>query len=160
MLFRHITTIRHYSTKASSVRGTHDILPHKHNIYNFIIQTASRIAERYGFKQMSTPILEHVGIFIRTLGEDSDVVSKEMYTFTDKNKTHLCLRPENTAGISADYDLFIYRNCKSIFDKPNASTFKMLLPWSHVSKRKPTNGSIQTGFYDYETNIVVSSIWS
>lgn len=109
MFFRHIT--RHYSSKASSVRGTRDILPHEHNIYNFIVQTASQIAERYGFKQMSTPIIEHRGIFTRTLGEDSDVVSKEMYTFIDKNKTPLCLRPENTAGTLSCRNLIYSRNC-------------------------------------------------
>ncbi len=83
-----------------SVRGTHDLLPEVQGKHNLIIETARRVAERFGFHEMSTPIFEFSEIFKRTLGEASDIVSKEMYTFKDRNEEELTLRPEGTAGVA------------------------------------------------------------
>lgn len=86
-----------------SVRGTHDLLPEVQAKHNTIIQTARSLSERFGFQEMSTPIFEFSDVFKRTLGEASDIVNKEMYTFTDRNGEELTLRPEGTAGIARSF---------------------------------------------------------
>jgi histidyl-tRNA synthetase len=82
------------------VRGTHDILPEPFRLHRFIGDTAASISERYGFEEIATPIIEFSEIFCRTLGETSDVVNKEMYTFQDKAGENITLRPEGTAGVA------------------------------------------------------------
>jgi histidyl-tRNA synthetase len=85
--------------KFQPVRGTKDLLPEKFAIYKHITQAAEKLGSLYGYKSISTPIIEHSGVFDRTLGECSDVISKEMYKFLDRGGDYLCLRPEFTAGI-------------------------------------------------------------
>jgi len=82
------------------VRGTHDLLPEQTRAHRFVSDTARAVASRYGFDEMSTPIFEFSQVFQRTLGDTSDIVTKEMYTFTDKGGDAITLRPENTAGIA------------------------------------------------------------
>lgn len=82
------------------VRGTHDLLPEVQAKHNTIAETARTISERFGFAEMSTPIFEFSHVFKRTLGEASDIVNKEMYTFTDRGGEEITLRPEGTAGIA------------------------------------------------------------
>ena len=87
------------NNKLQAVRGTHD---HLHDLmynYNYIINKVSTISANYGFKPMATPIFEFSSVFKRTLGESSDIVTKEMYTFLDKGEEEITLRPEGTAGI-------------------------------------------------------------
>jgi histidyl-tRNA synthetase len=81
------------------VRGTHDILPDDYRRFAHVIDTARDVARLYGYREMATPIFEFTEVFARTLGETTDVVSKEMYTFTDRGNESLTLRPEYTAGI-------------------------------------------------------------
>ncbi len=81
------------------VRGTHDILPEESRKRRFISDTAFAIAERYGYGEISTPIFEFSDVFHRTLGDSSDVVSKETYSFEDRGGESLTLRPEFTAGV-------------------------------------------------------------
>jgi len=83
-----------------SVRGTHDLLPEAQAKHNLIVDTARTVAGRFGFHEMSTPIFEFSDVFKRTLGEASDIVNKEMYTFKDRNGEELTLRPEGTAGVA------------------------------------------------------------
>ncbi len=87
-------------SKPQPVRGTHDLLPADMWAHARIIQTAQTQAARFGYRPISTPIFEFTEVFARTLGETSDVVTKEMYTFTDKGGDSLTLRPEGTAGIA------------------------------------------------------------
>jgi histidyl-tRNA synthetase len=82
------------------VRGTHDILPDASRAHRHVVETARRVAEGYGFGEISTPIFEFTEVFARTLGETSDIVTKEMYTFTDRGGDEITLRPEGTAGIA------------------------------------------------------------
>ena len=82
------------------VRGTHDILGEKARAFRYITETFRTVAERYGHQEIATPIFEFTEVFNRTLGETSDVVSKEMYTFVDRGGESLTLRPEYTAGIA------------------------------------------------------------
>ena len=87
------------NNKLQSVRGTHDHLPEDMYKYNNIITKAENISSLYGFKPMATPIFEFSSVFKKTLGESSDIVTKEMYTFKDKGDEEITLRPEGTAGI-------------------------------------------------------------
>ena len=87
------------SNKLQSVRGTHDHLPEDMYKFKHIITKAEYISALYGFKPMATPIFEFSSVFKKTLGESSDIVTKEMYTFNDKGNEEITLRPEGTAGI-------------------------------------------------------------
>jgi len=82
------------------VRGTHDLLADEHRLHRLVCETAHDIALRYGYHEISTPIFESTDVFARTLGETSDIVTKEMYTFEDRNGDSITLRPEYTAGIA------------------------------------------------------------
>jgi histidyl-tRNA synthetase len=81
------------------VRGTRDIMPEEMRRQRQVVETACELAARYGYLEMSTPIFEFTDVFRRPLGETSDVVSKEMYTFTDRGDDELTLRPEATAAV-------------------------------------------------------------
>jgi histidyl-tRNA synthetase len=82
------------------VRGTRDILPEEMRRHRAVIETARETAERYGYLEMATPIFEFTEVFKRTLGDTSDIVTKEMYTFEMKEGEQITLRPENTAGVA------------------------------------------------------------
>src|SRR5271170_2628553 len=88
-----------------AVRGTRDLLPPETELWNHIDTTARRVFERYSFGEIRTPILEYTQLFSRGVGEDTDIVSKEMYTFTHdaESAQSLTLRPENTAGVVRAY---------------------------------------------------------
>ena len=83
-----------------SVRGTHDLLDDAVRRHRFVEETAFAVARRYGFSEIVTPIFEFTEVFARTLGDTSDVVTKEMYSFTDRSGDSLTLRPEGTAGVA------------------------------------------------------------
>ena len=87
-------------TALKPVRGTHDILPAEGRRHRHVVDTARAIAARYGFDEIATPIFEFAEVFRRTLGDTSDIVTKEMYTFTDRGGDAVTLRPEYTAGIA------------------------------------------------------------
>src|SRR3990172_3833448 len=80
------------------VRGTHDILPDELPRHRGVVERGRGVAERYGYLEMATPIFEFTEVFRRPLGETSDVVSKEMYSFADRGGEELTLRPEATAA--------------------------------------------------------------
>jgi histidyl-tRNA synthetase len=86
--------------KLQPVRGTHDLLPADARRHQYIIAVFREIAELYNFGQIETPIFEFTDVFDRSLGETTDVVTKEMYTFEDRSGDSLTLRPEHTAGIA------------------------------------------------------------
>ncbi len=81
------------------VRGTRDLIGEDARRHFHVIETARRVAATYGYDEWSTPIFEETGVFARGLGDTSDVVMKEMYTFPDRGGESLTLRPEATAGI-------------------------------------------------------------
>ncbi|NQV79286.1 MAG: ATP phosphoribosyltransferase regulatory subunit, partial [Alphaproteobacteria bacterium] len=82
------------------VRGTRDILPQDAAQFRTITEIARETSGLFGYDEIATPIFEFTGVFSRTLGEATDVVTKEMYTFADRNGDSLTLRPEGTAGIA------------------------------------------------------------
>lgn len=88
------------STKFQRVRGTRDLLPEDNVKFRFVESTAHKLSLLYGYGEIETPIFEFSEVFHRTLGETSDVVSKETYTFADRGGDSITLRPEGTAGVA------------------------------------------------------------
>jgi histidyl-tRNA synthetase len=82
-----------------SLRGMNDILSEDYERFTYFIDTATDIAQKYGYHFIETPLLEETALFKRSVGESSDIVGKEMYQFIDKGKNDVCLRPEGTAGV-------------------------------------------------------------
>ncbi len=82
------------------VRGTQDILPDENRLHRHVENVAFLTSELYGFGEISTPLFEFTDVFSRTLGDASDIVTKEMYTFEDRGGDRLTLRPEGTAGVA------------------------------------------------------------
>lgn len=80
-------------------RGTHDLHGEPMRRHRHVVAVAQDLADLYGYGEIATPIFEFTGVFARSLGETSDVVAKEMYTFTDRGGEEITLRPENTAPV-------------------------------------------------------------
>ncbi len=87
------------NSSVQPIRGTRDLIGEDQRRHQDVIDTARRVAGVYGFDEWVTPIFEDTRVFSRTLGETSDVVTKEMYTFTDRGGDSITLRPEATAGV-------------------------------------------------------------
>jgi histidyl-tRNA synthetase len=85
--------------KLQPVRGTRDLIGAEFRRHHHVVETARHVTGLYGLEEWATPIFEDTGVFARSLGDTSDVVSKEMYTFADRGGDSITLRPENTAGI-------------------------------------------------------------
>ena len=81
------------------LRGMKDLAFEDAAKFQYFLETATRIARRYGFSYVETPILEETALFKRSVGESSDIVNKEMYQFFDKGDNDVCMRPEGTAGV-------------------------------------------------------------
>jgi len=84
-------------------RGTADILPDQQPYWEFVRRTAASVAERFGYRRIDTPMFEETSLFRRGVGEDTDIVQKEMYTFEDLGHDSLTLRPEGTASVCRAY---------------------------------------------------------
>ncbi len=80
-------------------RGTHDILPSEMEKWHYIEEITRKVASDYGYREIKTPIFEHTELFSRGIGDTTDIVEKEMYTFKDKGGRSITLRPEGTASI-------------------------------------------------------------
>lgn len=85
------------------LKGMKDVFYKDMDKFTYIVDIASKVFRKYGYTRISTPLLEEYDLFRRSSGEDSDVVSKEMYDFKDKGNRHISLRPEGTAGIVRAY---------------------------------------------------------
>jgi histidyl-tRNA synthetase len=83
----------------TALRGMKDVYFEDARKFEKFLEIATKIAKNYGFSQIETPILEETGLFLRSVGESSDIVGKEMYRFTDKGENDVCMRPEGTAGV-------------------------------------------------------------
>jgi histidyl-tRNA synthetase len=81
------------------IRGMHDVLPSDMPVWNQLEDNYRSLVESYGYRQIRTPIVEKTALFKRSVGEATDIVEKEMYTFDDRNGDSLSLRPENTASV-------------------------------------------------------------
>jgi len=86
--------------KISAVKGMNDVLPPQSGDWEWLEGIVRALMQRHAYKNIRTPIVEPTGLFVRGLGEITDIVEKEMYSFTDRlNGEELTLRPENTAGV-------------------------------------------------------------
>lgn len=85
--------------KYTSQRGTRDILPEEMPVWHALEKTCLKLFELYNYHEIRTPIFESTELFLRSIGQDTDIVSKEMYTFTDKGDRSITLRPEETAPV-------------------------------------------------------------
>ena len=86
-----------------AVKGTRDILPPSSEVWNHVEAAAREVFRRYNYQEIRTPILEETALFARGVGEETDIVSKEMYTFEDRDGSSLTLRPEATASVMRAY---------------------------------------------------------
>ena len=84
-------------------RGTSDILPEEQAYWHYVVQRAAHACQLYGYERLDTPVFEDTGLFIRTVGEGTDIVEKEMYIFEDRGGDKLTLRPEGTAPVCRAY---------------------------------------------------------
>ena len=85
------------------IRGTQDMLGESADRFHHVVETFDRVRRLYGFKRIEVPVFEATAVFARSLGETTDVVSKEMYTFEDRDGSSLTLRPEATASVMRSY---------------------------------------------------------
>ena len=85
------------------IRGFKDILPGETELWQYVEKTASSLLENFGFKEIRIPIMESTELFARSIGEDTDIVEKEMYTFPDRKGDLITLRPEATASVCRSY---------------------------------------------------------
>lgn len=81
-------------------KGTKDVLPQESYKWQFVEKTAREVAAKFNVKEIRTPTFEHTEVFLRGVGETTDIVNKEMYTFNDKGNRSITLKPEGTAGVA------------------------------------------------------------
>lgn len=91
------------ATEIQTLRGFKDILPSEYIIVQHVEDTARSFARAHGFDRIETPILEPTGLFVRTVGKQTDIVEKEMYSFIDKGEENVTMRPEMTASVARAY---------------------------------------------------------
>jgi histidyl-tRNA synthetase len=85
-------------SKIQAIRGMNDILPGETPVWQYLEDTVQRVLQRYSYRELRFPVLEQTQLFKRSIGEVTDIVEKEMYSFADRNGDNLSLRPEGTAG--------------------------------------------------------------
>ena len=81
-------------------KGTKDVLPSESYKWHFLEEKIRKLTDLYGYKEIRTPVFEHTELFLRGVGETTDIVNKEMYTFLDKGERSMTLKPEGTAGVA------------------------------------------------------------
>lgn len=132
-----------------TVRGMKDLYGIDLEKYDYIISQAKKIAKTYGYNNIETPILEHTNVFERSIGNETDVVSKEMYTFQDRGGDSLTLRPEGTAGVIRSVVLenmtqhlpvkLMYYGPMFRYDRPQKGRFRQFhqLGFEHIENKTP-----------------------
>src|SRR6185312_8685304 len=89
--------------KFQAIKGVRDILPPESALWNRVEQTAREVFGTFGFSEIRSPIFENTELFARSIGSETDVVSKEMYSFQDRDESSISLRPEATASVVRAY---------------------------------------------------------
>ncbi|MBQ6147060.1 MAG: ATP phosphoribosyltransferase regulatory subunit, partial [Clostridia bacterium] len=117
-------------------KGTRDVTPAESYRWQYVEDLIRRTTARYGFKEIRTPVIEHTELFLRSVGDTTDVVQKEMYTFNDKGGRSITLKPEGTAGtvrMFVEHGLFAeamplkvyYLNCPVFrYERPQAGRLR------------------------------------
>lgn len=137
------------------IRGMKDLYGIDIRKYNYIIEKSKKIGEKYGFEIINTPIAEYTDVFQRSIGDETDVVSKEMYTFLDKGGESITLRPEGTAGVMraiVTESMFQHLPIKLMYygemfryDRPQKGRYRQFhqLGFEHIGDKSPyTDASI------------------
>jgi len=86
-----------------AIKGTRDLMPPAISVWNHVETVSRDVFRAYNYQEIRTPVFEETALFARGVGEETDIVSKEMYTFPDRDETSITLRPENTAGVMRAY---------------------------------------------------------
>jgi len=120
------------SRKITSVKGTRDLLPPETAVWAAVEATARRVFGHYGYGEIRTPVLEDTELFVRSVGETTDIVGKEMYTFADKKGRSLTLRPESTASVAR---AFVEHGMQSL-----PSPLKLFYIGPHFRYERPQKG--------------------
>jgi histidyl-tRNA synthetase len=163
---------------ARSVRGMKDLYGRESDKFDFIFNKFRLVGERYGFGMIYTPILEYTDVFYRSIGDETDVVSKEMYTFLDKGEESVTLRPEGTAGVVRAIVCEHLDQCLPVklmycgemfrYDRPQKGRFRQFRQFGleHVGDKSPYTDAItiaiavdcirSIGFCDFK--ILVNSL--
>ncbi|MEW6584441.1 MAG: ATP phosphoribosyltransferase regulatory subunit, partial [Nitrospirota bacterium] len=121
--------------KYAALKGVHDIFPPDIHTWQRIEDTAKSVFSVYGFHELRAPIIESTDLFIRSIGETTDIVEKEMYTFADKAGRRITLRPEGTAPVVRCYvenhlynlsspQKFFYSGPMFRYERPQAGRFR------------------------------------
>jgi histidyl-tRNA synthetase len=97
------TQRREQRVKFKSIKGTRDILPGEVEVWQQVERTVHRVMKDFNYREIRTPVFEQTGLFARSIGELTDIVRKEMYTFTDRSEESLTLKPEGTAAVLRAY---------------------------------------------------------
>ena len=117
-------------------KGTRDVIPQESYRWQYVEELIRRTTARFGFKEIRTPVIEHTELFLRSVGDTTDVVQKEMYTFNDKGGRSITLKPEGTAGtvrMFVEHGLFAeamplkvyYLNCPVFrYERPQAGRLR------------------------------------
>ena len=116
-------------------RGTEDVLPKDSKLWQYIENTARNVCERFGYKEIRTPVFEHTELFQRGVGDTTDVVQKEMYTFLDKGERSITLKPEGTATLVRSY----IEN--SLYANPQPTKLSYIIPCFRYEK--PQSGRLR-----------------
>ncbi len=122
--------------KYKRVKGTRDVLPQEWVLRDVIERTVKEVAISFGYGEITTPILEEAGLFVRSVGDSSDIVTKEMYTLTDKGGRDLVMIPEGTAGVCRAY----LENKMTVWPKP-VKLFYMQRLFRYENHRKVDTGN-------------------
>jgi len=130
--------------KIQLVRGFKDILPGEVELWQYIEKTVRDLFEDFGFREIRIPIMERTELFARSIGEDTDIVEKEMYTFADRGGDMLTLRPEATASIVRAY------NQHRMYEKDPVQKFYMIGPM--FRRERPQKGRYRQ-FYQIDAEI-------
>ena len=126
-------------TRSTAPRGTFDVLPSQSRRWQALERTIDRVCSRFGYAEIRTPIIESTDVFVRTLGEATDVVEKEMYTFADRGGRSITLRPELTAPVvraALEHHLLQALPCKLYYrgpifryERPQKGRFRQSHQW-------------------------------
>ena len=100
-------------------KGTKDVLPQESYKWHYIEQLVRQITSLAGYREIRTPVFEHTELFLRGVGDTTDIVQKEMYTFTDKGNRSVTLKPEGTAGVVRAFIAVSYTHLRSKAHRPD-----------------------------------------
>jgi len=134
-------------SKLKSLRGTYDILPEEIELWVYIESRLKKLMKRFGYFQIRTPIIEKTEVFTKSIGKETDIVNKEMYTFKDVSGNDISLRPEATAGVVRAYIEH------SMYKKEEISKFYYFGPM--FRKERPQTGRSRQ-FYQFGVEAIGS----